>query len=429
MQLNEIIGHYVPSFFNIVLETDENTSLAIEKNTPTVLHEIIHYLQDLILPYNIRLNLTNINWFGDIRQFAAKQGKITRPFSDWSSESLTLILQYDYTMGKNNYIATVENIGDAISYVQEASGYDWLYSHKMRNFKVYTYYLPVNNGSFQYNLGARDLLEYIAHKIEIKHCPRTIKFPRLPYESVDLLFEHYGLAHVSEDIRLCIAECCLYNDNPIRFLFHQFLEGPHNQTIAALNFDEVYTFLSTLAIKTTDGVTETLIHKKHRRLQYFADQLTKQYFGFDGIREWILKVNNFVEDKFSERFLFSDMYKMDHNTFFSFIQEVIHIIGLPLVMNEENECVSISQNLDETKTSQFIQLLIFQNFMYFVCSGTHENACPIYHFCRANGDICQDLCATDPFKRIKENPNCPYDIFLKHYGLSNVMFEVLEEKG
>ena len=61
-------------------------------------------------------------------------------------------------------------------------------------------------------------------------------------------------------------EQTLYNDNPSRFLFHQFLEGPHNQTIATLKFNEAYIFLSTLVIKTTNGDVETLIHKKHRRL-------------------------------------------------------------------------------------------------------------------------------------------------------------------
>ena len=137
----------------------------------------------------------------------------------------------------------------------------------MRNFKVYTYYIPVNNGSIQYNLGYQDLLEYIAHKIVIKHCPRTIKSPQLPYETLDLLFEHYGLSHVLEVIRLCIAEFCLFNDNPIMLLFHRFLEGAHNQTIATLKFNEVYIFLSTLIIKTTDGVLKTLIKKKHRRLE------------------------------------------------------------------------------------------------------------------------------------------------------------------
>ena len=83
------------------------------------------------------MNLSNINWFGDILQFDAKHGKIACPFSDWSNESKALKLQYDYTMGKNSYINTVKNFGDAITDVQEASGYDWVYSHKMRNFKVY----------------------------------------------------------------------------------------------------------------------------------------------------------------------------------------------------------------------------------------------------------------------------------------------------
>ena len=112
-------------------------------------------------------------------------------------------------MRKNSYINTVKNFGDAITDVQEASGYDWVYSHKMRNFKIYTYYIPVNNGPIQYNLGARDLLVYIAHKIEIKHCPRTIKSPQLPYETI-IFFLNIMDGHMYQKISGCVLQSVVY---------------------------------------------------------------------------------------------------------------------------------------------------------------------------------------------------------------------------
>lgn len=89
MRLNEIDGHYNPSFFNMVLETNEDISGAINKYTATFVHEFIHYIQDIILPYNIRMNLSKLRWFSNMRQSALSNGYIMRPFNDWYSDSGT----------------------------------------------------------------------------------------------------------------------------------------------------------------------------------------------------------------------------------------------------------------------------------------------------------------------------------------------------
>lgn len=100
MRLNEIDGHYNPSFFNMVLETNEDISGAINKYTATFVHEFIHYIQDIILPYNIRMNLSKLRWFSNMRQSALSNGYIIRPFNDWYSDSKTTLLQYNMTMGE-----------------------------------------------------------------------------------------------------------------------------------------------------------------------------------------------------------------------------------------------------------------------------------------------------------------------------------------
>ena len=340
MRLNEIDGHYNPSFFNMVLETNEDISGAINKYTATFVHEFIHYIQDIILPYNIRMNLSKLRWFSNMRQSALSNGYIIRPFNDWYSDSKTTLLQYNMTMGgifgDSRFVDRAWKLEDAIPISEKASGFDASYSMKYREFNVYTYKMRVNNGII-YNLGARDLLEYIAYKVESKHFAFGEKLPQLPYESVDLLFDHYGLSHVSDDIRLCVAEVCLYNDNPIRFLFVNFLENEEfKQGVASLSYNQVYKILSSLEFESVDGVKEKINHKTNRRLKQFEDELSSHYTNFIGIRNWIEKVSNFAETELANRFIFSDMYKMDTSKFEEKISWIISSIGLPLVMNNKD---------------------------------------------------------------------------------------------
>ena len=64
MQLNYSEGCYNLFFFNINIKTNEKLSEDIlRKEGATFLHEFIHYLQDLVLPYNIRCNLSNVRFF------------------------------------------------------------------------------------------------------------------------------------------------------------------------------------------------------------------------------------------------------------------------------------------------------------------------------------------------------------------------------
>lgn len=423
MRLNNINGQYHPSFFNIVLETDENISTAVKKHTSTFVHEFIHYLQDLILPYNIRLNLSKLRWFSNIRESAIKHGRLVRPFSDWDDDSQTTWLQYCMTFGinpeGNQFIDKVRWMGKAESTFESASGFDAQFSMQYREFKVYTYNVPINDNRIHYNLGARDILEYIAYKIEAKHYPPNAPLPQLPYESIDLLFEHYGLSHVAEDVRLCIAECCLYNDNPIRFLFINFLDNEKfKQTIEAYNYDEIYSMLLSLESQATDGIRETLTNKTNRRLEQFANNLTTNYMVFAGIRDWISRVNNFAKSELSGRFIFSDMYKMDTCEFSKFMNFTIDVIGLPLVMNNRKKCISLqSEKID---VSQFIQFYVLQKFMDLALSEPKEKSCPVYDFCKENDGKCDERCISNPQSKIIDSKNCPYIDFLKSYTLSDI---------
>ena len=158
-------GLYNISFFNMKIDTSEElTNEVIKKEESTFIHEFIHYLQDLILPYNIRVNLSNVRWLFNILEEAYKKGTIKRPFEDWNNESSILWTQFNNTFGHGNFIDKVAYINNITSDYDNIEGYD-SNLNVVRRHRVYKYTLDVVEDaelqhSETYYLGARDLLEY-----------------------------------------------------------------------------------------------------------------------------------------------------------------------------------------------------------------------------------------------------------------------------
>lgn len=250
-------------------------------------------------------------WFFYILESAHKVGSINRPFNEWNNESSALWTQFLRSFGDGRSVDFVSKIGDATSKFVTTSGYDGNL-HIQREHRVYEYLLPVfevgKSTLISHSLRARDILEYIAYKIDLKNFPNRLPAPQLPYESIDLIFDKYGLSHISDDIRLCIAERCLYNDAPIHFLLSALLGNEEfKKYITDSSYEEIYNYLLFSTTITRDGQSETLIAKTQRRLIQFAYELQLQYSGFDEIEKWILKVKSFVEHKLSRR-LYSQIF-------------------------------------------------------------------------------------------------------------------------
>ena len=182
-------------------------------------------------------------------------------------------------------------------------------------------------------------------------------------------------------------------------------------------YDQIHEMLLAYEFRTTDGINETLSDKFDRRLTQFVDILSDQYFVFSGIRDWILLVNSFVKNELTGKFIFTDMYRMNQDSFESFINNVIIKIGLPLVMNNMMACVTFRTL--EIDTSQFIQFYILQEFLDSVLTSNNL-CCPIQDFCVANSGKFNERCCLNPQARIMNQESCLNINFLKSYGLSNI---------
>lgn len=411
MKLNSIDGEYYPSFFTMVLKTNDDVEVAIEQNTQTFVHEFIHYLQDFILPYNIRLNLTNLSLFQNIRISAVEKRKLTRPFNDWNENSRILRTQRHITLGGNKFIKNapcIESVKSNVQFIVPSTG-----------ARVFEYTLVLKQPRKNYHIGAVDMLEYIAHKVESKHY--QVDTYQMPYQTIDYVFDHYQLSDIPFDVRLCIVEYCLYNDNPVHLLFSKFLDNNFIVTNKKIftNYKKCYMFLlNDYFWHAKGGFYENAQSKVLRRLKNFKDELTNQFNAhqFDAIIFWIDKVTTFVEENFINKFLFSDIYQMSLQELMDYINNILDAVGFPLIMNKENKCKSILS--PDIEQQQFIQFYILEKFMQYI--ETKDKACPIYDFCNANGSISNKSCKVFPDLSINAIGNCPYSMFLASYNLTNI---------
>lgn len=430
MFYGDVEGSYYSSFFSIYINTVENLPKNQEdilkfmkKYAPTFLHEFIHYLQDLYLPYCIRLNLVRLRWLENI-MCTASDNIVSRPFSDWNEDCQCTRAQHDFTWGKGQVIHQICHIdlSEPTTCKVSASDKKW----GKREFTLYSYTLlvtTVDKGKIEYTLGARDQLEYIAYKIEKKHFPDISPLPQLPYDSVDILFEKYGLSHISEEMRICIAEACLCNDNPVHYLFIKFLNNDwlKNEFLSQNSYgDEMfYQKLSDIVFRTKDNVVESLQEKIARRLGQFQEDLKIFYDDSTQILNWLDKVNASLAKLFPDKFIFYRIYRMNLTEVYHFIGQVLCAIGIPVIINKEGDC--FLYNGDEG--NEFFNLIVWRGLLDFMMDSKMQD-CPIRKICKKNIKLrCNGI---KIFKKEWLNGNytaCPYLKLYRKYNVKNIQIK------
>lgn len=395
-------GYYMPSYFFIHIDSDEELDTIISNNSQTFAHEYIHFLQDLVLPYCIRANLTAISQLSCINTYAIENKDVIRPFDQWNEDCLITRRQLAYTWGDSRFIESVDEIRDIHkNYFTIPTGQN-----------VYKY--SVDIGSIEYQIGARDLLEYIAHKIESKHwIMNTYDFP---YRTVDKLFEFYGLSDIPIGVRLCIVEYCLYNDNPINMFLELFInqEIINKNKDVFLSYSKCKEFLLGMGWLSRGNFKESIFSKTKRRLDDFTIWLSNQYKHkqFSDIKKWVNFVTEYTEKFLSNRFILSELYELDSEEFTKNINTICSDLGVPLLFNNKLEFASMLPI--EYEMEQFIQFYVMLKFMDYIESD--EDGCPVADFCKANLNLFRKECLIDPLTNIEKQTMCPFLLFIKSYG-------------
>ena len=419
LRATDMNGEYSPAFFTIKLDSSEvNYDMVDLISNSTFIHEYIHFMQDLILPYCIRMNLSYIRCFNDICQCGKKNQKIEIPFNNWTEDTKKLRNQLYHTFGSKT--DKDKNIG--ITSINRSnysfSGYDENLGIIRKDINVFKYEIIFINNS-RYQLGARDLLDYIAYSIERKYYGQGNSCPDFPYKTVDILFEYYNHSEIETEKRVLIAEYCLHNDNPIHYLINnifgneEFIEIISRETI-----NDLYEILPKIFIVTRDMVVVDFYDKEKRRLSEFLNQL--QYiYDSEKLKIWLRKVNDYSKLNFQGTFVFTNLFTLPSNSFKSTFAKMIEDLGNPFMINKNDKIITIN-NHASLNSRELAYFLMVERFVHYAEKvNSSYKTCPVAKFCEQNYE---NKC-TKQYVLNQSLSNCPYKSFLKTKGIDNIPFE------
>lgn len=408
MRLNASEGSYAVSFFYMTIETPDDLSVKIiEKHEQTFVHEYIHFLQDIFLSYNLRQQLIELKKIFSIME-RAKLFWITLPYTDSDDEVVLLERQTEYTFGLFHVINLERNIINIdIDY----------FLNPGTNASIKKYIATLDSGE-RYQLGALDMLEYIAFKIESKHW--EVSAPYFPYQTMEKVFKYLEIECIPDECKIAITEFCLHNDNPINQLFVLIDLLKNNGYIDKLSaYDTVNEMLLSMRWNSTGGFSETIKTKLSRRITDLKENLLKKYdhHYFKDIYRWIDDLIRYVENNFVNILFFSDLYIKNHNDFIIKINDIIKEIGIPLIFNSKNDCISATP--EKYDQNQFLQFYISSKFINF--TKGNNLTCPIMSFCEnASPNIITNDCFNNCISRAYGENLCP----LGQYIAVNKLFKI-----
>lgn len=408
MRLNVSEGTYSASYFFMHIHTKDSLEINLLAHSQTFTHEYMHFLQDLFLAYNIRLNLGQLRRFALVASKASEEGFI-KPFDQWNDDSKIVQKQFEYSWGGTEHLdeedATVDCLSNSHFIVPNT------------NIRVFEYSAHLSTGK-QYSIGARDMLEYIAHKIEANHW--VTAEPAFPYRAMDKVFDHLGLSQMPGDCRIALVEFCLHNDNP----FHHMIKvidltfSGENQKLL-FNSATIDTTLKTLGWRSAGGFNETIKSKIQRRLGMLNTMLKDRFHlnNFASISSWIDDVLELVKSDFCGELFFTQLYRMDQDSFSSTISMLIDRIGMPIILNDNDEMITLLP--EKYDGNQFIQFYAAQKFLDFVAHD--EKTCPLLAICETNNEgIINDDCYNNAIVRGLDDELCPFGQLVKTYNLHNI---------
>ncbi|MBB1314937.1 hypothetical protein [Aliivibrio sp. SR45-2] len=400
MKIRTASGFYLPSCFFMQIDSDDDVINAINNNSQTFAHEYIHFLQDIIFPYSIRYTMMENLKFGQIDFSSNSLERLERPFDTWDADTNVVIRQFDYTWGCSRFEDTAPKIDDI----------QFKHFTTYTGARVFKYQLCLADGSL-YQVGARDFMEYIAHKVESRFWRTSA--PDMPYKVPDILFEHLGYGHLSNEIKVCIIEYCMFNDNPMHRFYQLMTEDFHNNSNELDDYEGCVKYLLNLDWVAVGTGYDSVFTKSQRRLIALKDSLKSKYHSdFASISSWIDLVVDYSNSNFSEKFIFSQMILMSQAEFTVFIKTCISDIGIPLVFNEKQSFVSLLPK--EFDKDEFLQLYYSFQFMNYVSYGYQQ--CPQGQYCVNNcPSSLNERCVNSPMSNYLNTEECPINTLVLKY--------------
>ncbi len=414
MLKNIDLGEYLNSYFFIKLQNSNIDFEHIRDTSPethsTLLHEYVHFLQDIFTTYgyyrivdNSEILKTYIHKIYDLKEIKIP---ITIPYIEDSAYDINQDLASIYTGETGNLgfkfdnILSVNKEGFAIKDHEHIKGI----SITVQNSET------LIKSSFL--LGSRIILECMASIIEKKYFISD-NVPNFPYNFFEYLYSFYiSNSKYDPGLMIALAECSLKSYHPAKLLI-ELLEMLRDKSISINSYDDIYTIAKKFWCNSSEFLNVSSFSDLHKKMNIRARKCLNDYFinnEFRSVRDWIdaLFMKALTVFKDSNGFPILRLYEEGG----VFYKRLCNFIGFPIISNSDDIYYVPNEAPDS------ILLLKAIPEVFKILNG-QSKGCSLQDHCQSNyGKHTVDSnCYQSPWKRVEYKEWCYFAQLWKFWKL------------
>lgn len=410
---NVQMGYYLPSFFSIHLNTKsslDNLNDLPLKDRSTLVHEYVHFLQDITTTFGLTNIINNVNVQKAINAkiIAQKTNSFQIPvsieeFSDTEEyANLNGMFMGDFESRFNDFseITSVELVENGFIPNHEEKG---LIEVKFRNF----------HEEHSFVFGAIHLMENMAYLIE-QSMFDEVNPPTYPYKIVNKLIEFlYPDFQQNAALVVLICDYSLMACDPGRFFYSLMKVLKEEQ---ATSFEHIYDIIRKFNFFNDKDTGMSLFQLYEERLQLALTSL-KDYFTIDYFKE----INDWFE------VIFEDIgtYRMEQFNFwhellimnskedrYAQFAKITTIGGFPLISNNNGQVVFSHHKIYPQNLLVLRAIYSVNNILY-----NQTTSCNMQMICKNSlKDITSHRC-NQPWLQGMEPEVCPFGQIIRMWGI------------
>jgi len=425
-------GDYIPSYFEIVIDTSENLNSLTELSPFTqglYYHEYCHFIQDVTTTFGI---MKTWNVYDRLRQFIfsvqQQTGVINIPLDNEESQRQQHYLNFIQTLiGSQKVINHL--IDDKFEIIDVNLVDDPAINELIPGLNAQHVHLTLRQDNLpdkHYRFGERAISEGMVYLIESKFylLPKPLKYPYLVASDL-AKFIHPAIAD-SPELLFSLCDISLMHPMPgwafvyiLRRMKEEELVPDSGKTLIDFGYIEYGKLGWDIAGQVSKAIESTLhVIQELYGHDHFAKTL--EWFKVIIIRGYSIRREN--------PYFFLDIF-LDNQSLGNTFTYVWHNLGGPHCINRNFErSMRMPAGMEDAITQVHPQhLRISWQLIHFLSNGKID--CKLLNICRhSDPDLTDDRCIDHPWTRISDAMGCPFIAAWTIYGFHQKKFLLGEQE-
>ncbi|NIG35735.1 hypothetical protein C1Y43_16295 [Pantoea sp. ICBG 828] len=460
----DVLGSYLPGYFAITINSDTDFRTVSEEDASTLVHEYIHFLQNISTVSGLTILSCVGSWVGHLTHgiyHNNKHGELVRKFPYYGDDNhsaqfietfdaIIISLYGDREKPVLDILAdkyAVSNV--SLSPFSDNDVFDEItpmparFKHSGRCLVEYSY-VGATKGATQFptltvDVGAICIYEFMAHSIQKKLYEKTAEPPKVPYLVVKDVANFISGYVVNDDILVAICELTLQSPFPGEELY-KILNGFNDQNIDlnTISKEQLMTLCnSTYFIQEDYDLIENNVAnsagemKKYTRKMLLERQIeeVKKDFrvflqGNDDLEKaygaLVYLLDTIHSFRGDDLLPISELMFLEKDEAFTYLNGIIKKIGMPLLFNNNGY---VGQGI-ATKDCDEQFFLFYTLYQYIRVFMYGKKTCDLINSCKNYQNNCvNENCSSNPHLKGREKWLCTLGQLIKFWGLSKYQFE------